>query len=57
MTAFPTRRATGEFAYAAVTSSPKREEGRTVSRRRAMTADEWSEPFAGSAAARDGGPS
>lgn len=57
MTAPPTRRATGEFDYAAVTSSPLREERRTVSGRRAVTADEGSERFAGSAAMRDGRPS
>ncbi|MFE3258819.1 hypothetical protein ACFXPS_17360 [Nocardia sp. NPDC059091] len=54
MTASPTRRDTGEFDYAAVTSSPLREERRTVSRRREVTADEGSELFAGSAAVRDG---
>ncbi|MET8425966.1 hypothetical protein [Nocardia sp. NPDC004860] len=57
MTAPPARRATGEFDYAAVTSSPLREERRTVSRRRAVTADEASELVAGAAAARDGRPS
>ncbi|MFE3057911.1 hypothetical protein [Nocardia sp. NPDC059239] len=57
MTAPLTRQATGEFAYAAVTSRPLREERRTVSRRRAVTADEGSELFAGSAAAQDGRPS
>ncbi|WP_433565613.1 hypothetical protein ACQP1O_10425 [Nocardia sp. CA-151230] len=57
MTASPTRRATGEFAYAAVTSSPLREERRTVPRRRAVAADEGSGLFAGATGPRDGRPS